>query len=147
MKKLIVMCAVPGSGKSTYIKANYPDACVVSSDFYFMRNGVYEFDRAELGAAHSQCFNNFTKALEDNIELIVVDNTSTTMKEINTYAKPANEKGYEIEVVVLQCPTHKAFARNVHGVPLDVIEAMATRIKNTSRFVDEQWPTIFIDSQ
>ncbi len=125
------MCAIPGAGKSTYIQNNFLDAYVVSADHYFMRDGVYEFDRNQLGRAHGECYRYFMEAVTAGLELIVVDNTNTTMREINTYANPAKDHGYEIEVVVLPVDAELGYNRNVHGVPFDTIQKMANRIGNT----------------
>lgn len=146
-KRVIIMSAIPGAGKSTYIRNNFPDAFIVSADYFFMHDGVYEFDHTKLGSAHGQCFRNFMEAIQAGIELVVVDNTNTTMKEINTYAKPAKELGYDIEVVVLQYPIDKAYERNVHGVPFEAIQRMSDRIENTSRLVKTAWPTIVVNNE
>ena len=44
--EVIVMQGVSGSGKSTYIKNNLPNATVVSADHFFVNavTGVYEFN-------------------------------------------------------------------------------------------------------
>lgn len=148
MGKVVIMVGCPGSGKSTYIKNKFSDALIVSADHFFMNNGVYEFDRNLLGRAHGECYQNFMEAITAGIELVVVDNTNTTMREINTYANPAREKGYDVEVVVLSVDPQIGYSRNVHGVPFDTIQKMANRITNTVKILTNgtvPWVTTVIN--
>lgn len=147
MSKVVIMVGCPGAGKSTYIKNNYPSAFIASADHYFMQDGVYEFDRSKLGRAHEKCFTTFSDALEfAGEELIVVDNTNTTMKEINVYANPAKLMEYDVEIVIIKTSPRVGYKRNVHGVPLDVIEKMAARVENTEKLL-AGWNVIIVNNE
>lgn len=118
-----------GSGKSTYIEENFPDAVVCSADHYFTDiTGNYNFDRRKLGAAHGECKDTFKEAVERREPLIVIDNTNTTLKEMSPYVKVAKYHGYRIECVRLVVPVEVAHERNVHGVPYGAVKAMIERM-------------------
>lgn len=127
-KKVKILRGVAGSGKSTYARANYPNALVVSADHYFIKDGIYTFDVAKLGDAHSTCFRNYIQALIDDVELVVVDNTNTTAWECSPYVQGASAFGYEVEIITLECDPDMAAQRNIHGVPRKSVLDMYRRI-------------------
>lgn len=129
MGTVIVMRGIPGSGKSTWIKNNVPDAVVCSADLYFMQTGEYKFDPSKLGSAHAWCRLAYEVALRDNEPVVVVDNTNTTNKEMAFYIEKAEASGYDIVIVQLNTPADVAAARNVHGVPAEKVQQMAARMQ------------------
>jgi predicted kinase len=127
-KKVIIMRGISGSGKSTYVKNNFPDATVCSADHYFINeNNEYCFDHKKLGQAHKQCQNRFYKAISQNENLIVVDNTNTTIWEMKWYYDLAKNNGYNVFCIRVNTSVENAHKRNSHNVPLDVIESMQKR--------------------
>ncbi len=85
--KIIILCGLPGSGKTTWAKQNYPGARIVSADDFFMVQGptgkVYMFDPAKLSDAHALCLREFTETICDEI----ADMGFT----INNHVDPGNE--------------------------------------------------------
>jgi predicted kinase len=132
--KVVIMSGVSGCGKSSYIDKTYPvnsRTITVSADYYFYNSdNKYEFKPADLGKAHARCLRNFVVAVASYHPLIIVDNTNTTVLEIAPYVEVARAYGAdEIEIVTVQCDTKIAASRNVHGVSLEVIQAMQDRLK------------------
>jgi len=129
MKQVIVMRALPGAGKSTRISRDFPEAHVVSADNFFMQGvGVdrkYVFDPSKIGDAHANCFWKFIQELQSGYHTVIVDNTNTREAEIAPYMLGAAAFGYRAKVVTLQCDPKVAAARNVHGVPEEVVLKMA----------------------
>ena len=127
---LTIVRGLPGSGKSTYAKkmAAKTDAVHVESDNFFMKNGKYEFDQTKLGIAHRICFKSVQKALEQGRN-VIVSNTFTMLKEINRYVKMAENLKVKVDIVSINrhLTTAEVFARNVHSVPIEVIERMQNR--------------------
>lgn len=127
--RVVIMRGVPGSGKSTYVKANYPGAFVVSADDYFTRDGVYTFDPAKLGEAHKNCLRRFLAFLRTapHDSTLVVDNTNTHAHEIAAYYRLAECYAESVEIVHIRpglASWYNAAARNVHGVPVDLVARM-----------------------
>lgn len=93
MKKLVIMCAPPGAGKSTFAKTNYPRYVYINQD--------------EQGKQHLEMFH---KALIEGKD-IVVDRMNFNKVQRNRYLNPAKELGYHIEIVVLHESYDKCLQR------------------------------------
>jgi predicted kinase len=141
--KCIILCGVPGSGKSTHAKGL--KGALVSADSYFEQpDGSYAFDPSKLPEAHALCLRRFV----EHIRLgtfkfhngdVVVDNTNTTVAEVAPYAALALAYGYDLVIRTIWCEPGTAWARNVHGVPLAAIKAMDARMRE--RQLPPWWPT------
>lgn len=136
-KQVIILRGCSGSGKSTFIKNNFPGAVICSADHFFLdKQGNYNFDHTKLGQAHSQCQYKFSRALEEGVNQIVVDNTNTKVSEMRPYVNMANEYDYDILIIRLDVDPDVAAKRNVHGVPADVVQNMCDRMQP----LPSNWP-------
>jgi predicted kinase len=101
----------------------------VSADEFFMHGGRYEFDRSKLANAHGACRRAFRAAIERGDPVIVVDNTNIRHEEYAEYVKIAKEAGYDviIDVVETDLSSEELAKRDVHAVPVEVIEHMRQR--------------------
>ena len=52
MQELIIIRGIPGSGKTTMAKS-YQGYSHYEADMFFMKDGVYNFDRAKIKNAHN----------------------------------------------------------------------------------------------
>lgn len=143
MKKMLVLRGCSGSGKSTLAKKLWMlnlGAVILSTDEIYAGHVSGETSPRYLwsAAALKEChFINQVKtenACIAGIETIIIDNTNTTWKEIEPYAKTALKYGYEIEIKEPETDW-KANANylnkmNVHSVPLKVIEAQLGRFES-----------------
>jgi predicted kinase len=138
--KVIIMQGLPGSGKSTWIKNNCPEAVICSADHYFLdrETGEYKFDATKIGEAHKECLQKFLEQTEGPLaeDLVVVDNTNLSLWEMATYIQVAAARGYTVEVVRILADPGICAQRNVHGVPATMIYRMADRMEEPLRF----WP-------
>lgn len=151
--RVVVMRGIPGSGKSTTAKwlaslmnggegsfvikdcvSCFQDAsgkihaAIHSTDEYFMTDGVYKYNPANIGKFHTRNFQAFKDSLEGGIPLVIVDNTNTTRKEYQKYITVAEAAGYLVSLMVLPHPSLGIAAkRNTHNVPSDVIKKMLDR--------------------
>lgn len=123
--KLVLIRGIPGSGKSTMAETlcYNPDWKHLEADMYFMRDGVYQFDAAKLGAAHAWCQSE-TRAALQLYSGVVVTNTFTTVKELRPYFELAWESGIVPTVLVAQ----NTFD-NVHNVPAEKLAQMQARFQ------------------
>jgi hypothetical protein len=133
---------IPGSGKDHHIRQTfnvkkegwrYPfnEAIICSADDYFMKDGEYKFNPAELSNAHGACLRKFMQAIEKldvpNVSL-VVNNTNTTAIEIAPYYAIAQAFKLPVTLVTMVCEPQVAAKRNSHGVQLGACIAMSKRM-------------------
>ncbi|MBP9827687.1 ATP-binding protein [Patescibacteria group bacterium] len=138
---VILLRGISGSGKSTWIKNNQPQATVVSADHLFIQpDGSYKFDQTRLGEAHQKCFKAFIEALQKGSELIIVDNTNVTAWEMSPYIIGARAFGATVEIMTFDCDPEVAIARK-DWVPADkvrqIAKILAVEEKNLPRFMQE----------
>lgn len=131
-KTVIILRAVPGSGKSTfadylkYIYKGITNPIICCADDYFMVDGEYKFDFAKLGAAHTMCFNKFVNAIESEFcQLIIVANTSTRESDVNRYRNVAIANDCMVFVITLE-NWHNGM--DVHNVPEEAKENMKKQL-------------------
>ncbi len=158
-RRVKILRGVPGAGKSTYSKNlaiehfaylhknGLPKFFrVFSADDYFIGvNNKYSFDAKKLGKAHKACLNNFMAAmavLPDSDEILVIDNTNTTLREITTYVDICLAKEVPFEIVTIAVPVEIAAHRNVHNVPVDKVYSMHRRLLEAK--IPKEWPQIVV---
>jgi len=133
-RTLIIMRGLPGSGKSTYVKENFPDAVVCSADSFFLNeDGEYIFVNWKLQQAHQHCFRTFIDAVTSDAETIVIDNTNICRWEYENYTFMAEKFGYRIRIIrmnFLESDIPLFGKRNVHGVPEFKINQMFERFED-----------------
>jgi predicted kinase len=133
MKKLTIMRGLPGSGKTTLLTMSPFDGAVIcSADRFFEDDdGGYTFNPALIAQAHETCKILATQNMANHEPHVVIDNTNVCRWEFAIYQVLAEVFGYDVEIVVVGKITPEACVeysiRNVHNVPLDVIQDMAER--------------------
>lgn len=120
---LYIVRGLPGSGKSTLAKLLVQPHLVFEADQYFMHNGKYVFNPAELGEAHAMCFANVEHALKGGMT-VAVSNTFTTKKELRPYFALA--KKYNVPLQVITC---QGGFKSVHDVPQASLDKMKARFE------------------
>ena len=148
MKKLIICRGSPGSGKSTYarrVKAKmlgmFGLSCTVASaDDYFVKNGIYTFDRTKLSKAHEYCRDQVHKAMIHNTPYVLVDNTNIRRNDFSEYIRMAQEFGYQTieKVFGLDATVDELVKRGTHNVPREKVELMSRKLIDSVRNVEGQ---------
>ena len=139
--KAVIMRGLPGCGKSTLaeglIEAEPGETTVLdhytreylgrifSNDDFFMVDGEYRFEPAKIAEANDWNLRRWIEAAQRGLDVIVCANTNITATEIAPYWASAAAYGYECIIMQLECPIEVSLARNVHGVPEEVIREMA----------------------
>ena len=148
MKQLaIILRAIPGSGKSTFASKLRQSAeaigltCAVhSSDEKFMVGGEYHFDIAKLGQYHRQNLYDFTVSMSNHINIVICDNTNVKASDYRPYIDIAKEAGYQTATVsFIPSDAQLHFSRNIHDVPIDVIQAKIEQFQVQAEGADEQY--------
>jgi predicted kinase len=143
-RAVIILQGIPGAGKSTFVDnlADFvgnpmtEDVQACSADDFFIEEatGDYVFNKHLIGQAHAACFENFqywvNKRGSKRPRYVVVDNTNTTMKEMERYINEAKKNDWDVYVISLHVDPEVAAARNIHGVPKDHVYKMLERIKS-----------------
>jgi len=136
-KKVIIMIALPGAGKSTEaglikesVEKSGRQCAIHSTDDYFINAwGQYQFEPEKLIGNHALNQEAFARSLENGIDVVIVDNTNLRRVHREVYAQKAREEGYEVHYLVLGSFGPKSCfvysKRNKHGVPLGTIRRMA----------------------
>lgn len=139
--RVVIMVGASGSGKTTWIKENIPDAKVVSTDNFFERSGLRKFDKALLEKAHAWAIRDFIMQCAMQAPTIVVDNTNTTAVEIAPYI--AIGKAYDAEIQVIWLGTdniNELVRRNVHNVQERTIRRHIDNMAVTRMSWPFHWP-------
>lgn len=92
------------------------------ADQYYMVDGKYLFDMTKIKQAHEYCQQKVLDALKFG-KSVIVSNTSTTYKEVKPYIKMARQFDVQYEIIDLD----KTNYGNIHGVPVETLEAMKKR--------------------
>jgi predicted kinase len=130
MRKLILIRAVSGTGKSTFAETFAPDSCICCADDYFTDGqGNYNFDASKLGQAHKACQEKYLELLDSPfVDTIVVSNTNTKESDYKFYLDEAEKRGIMVFSLVLE---NRHGNKNVHNVPDHVLERQEQNIKNS----------------
>jgi len=144
MKTVFIMRGAAGSGKSSWVRKNCPNAFVVSADDFWMEKQflrepgvdggsvreveVYCFDIKRLAESHQDCLCRFIDAVVEGYDEIVVDNTNIRKWQYAPYGKIAKLQGYEVKVIEFRPVTledaRTCVRRNVHDVPEETVIRM-----------------------
>ncbi|XP_029997074.1 NEDD4-binding protein 2 isoform X2 [Sphaeramia orbicularis] len=128
---LVLLRGAPGSGKSTLARAlleHNPGGVILSTDNYFTRHGVYQFDPNELGEAHSWNHQQAKEAFQRGANPIIIDNTNMQGWEMKPYVIQA--LNYNYKVLFREPDTwwknkpRELERRNMHNVPAEKIRRM-----------------------
>ena len=147
---VIVMRGAPGSGKSTLVEAVKARFRVAhcSADHHRMKDGRYVFNPAENDNAHGGCMRDFVEAVQGlgDFEVVICDNTNTTLPECSPYVSVAKAYGWTPVVVTVLADPERAAARNLHGVPPDKVLQMYEKVVSHTRYIPGHWQHVTIDN-
>lgn len=125
---VVLMVGIPGSGKSSWIADNLPDATVCSAEAFFARRGAFSVEL--LSEAHESCLRDHIHHVRADTALVAVDNTNLHASEYSPYIATALAYRYRVLIVKIRADVPTAFVRNVHGVPAGVINKMARALES-----------------
>lgn len=132
-KTLYILRGVSGSGKTTLamlLKQLLENSDAISADdFFYNKDGVYEFDRTKLHYAHISCQTRVEEAMKTRkVYNLIVHNTSTTEKEMRPYLNLAEKYGYKVVSLVVE---NRHGSSSVHDVPESVLLMQQSRLINS----------------
>ena len=126
MPLALIMRGVPGSGKSTVARKLVGEEGIIhSTDRFFYKNGVFEWDPSLLPKYHDRNYMAFCASLDAGISPVICDNTNVQFWEYERYVNAARNAGYLVAIVVMPHPDPQvAAARTIHGVSAEDIQEM-----------------------
>jgi len=139
--KLIILRGCSGSGKTTLagwlndmIRSTTCTTCytVAADDFHYDSEGNYNFNIANLAAAHSWCRALVHDYMTTGIKVIIVHNTSTTENEIKPYIELAENYDYEVVSLIVE---NRHNNDNVHNVPSEVLQRQYNNLRSNLKLL------------
>lgn len=122
MAQLIIVRGASGSGKSTFVTNKFKGYSHFEADMFFIKKGIYTFDRTKLKDAHEWCKNETLKSLKSG-KNTVVSNTFIKFWEVEPYLNIAKDTNSKVTIYRLNTQF-----KNTHNVPDDVVQRMRTTI-------------------
>ncbi|NWV10471.1 N42L1 protein, partial [Ptilonorhynchus violaceus] len=120
------------------LKRDYPSAVVLSTDDYFLENGVYIFEPDFLEDAHKWNQKRAHKAMKNGKSPVIIDNTNIHAWEMKPYVMMARENRYEVTFQEPDTPwkfnVQELTRRNVHRVPRERIQRMKEEYEHNVTF-------------
>ncbi|KAM7066000.1 NEDD4-binding protein 2-like 1 [Acridotheres tristis] len=139
--RLVLLRGLPGSGKSTLarqLKREHPSAVVLSTDDFFVENGVYIFEPDFLEDAHKWNQKRARKAMKNGKSPVIIDNTNIHAWEMKPYVMMARENRYEVTFQEPDTPwkfnVQELTRRNIHHVPREKIQRMKEQYEHNVTF-------------
>ena len=124
-KELYILRGLPGSGKSTL--AESIGGYHIEADMFFTdENEEYNFNPKLLPEAHKWCQSMVDEWMNEDVERIVLSNTSTQEWEMAPYMSMAEDNGYTVFSLIVE---NRHGGDNIHGVPSESIDRMKNRFE------------------
>lgn len=166
MRKLVVLRGIPGSGKSTWIKANNLEAYTLSSDhirtLYQAPSLNIKGDLVLHDYESTKVWNTLYDMLEARMshgEFVIVDATNTTKKELMKYKTLAKKYRYRMfcvdfsDVAIETAKERNALREPFKRVPEHVIDRMYGRLQNDidlpsgiKRITPDDWKELLVEA-
>lgn len=139
--RVTILRGISGSGKTTWANAYANQALIVSTDHFFLQEGVYQFDPLKLAEYHERCFREFLEGILAHAEWIIVDNTNISAWEYAPYVLAGRAYGYEVELRTFECPVDVSRMRK-QLVPENELQGTFERLERETRMMPKRFRSI-----
>ncbi|NXN98318.1 N42L1 protein, partial [Rhinopomastus cyanomelas] len=120
------------------LKHECPSAVVLSTDDFFIENGVYVFEPDFLEDAHKWNQKRAHKAMKNGKSPVIIDNTNIHAWEMKPYVMMARDNRYEVIFQEPDTPwkfnVRELTRRNIHRVPREKIRQMKDQYEHNVTF-------------
>ena len=133
-KTVIIIRGLPGSGKSDLCEYLTSHTYISRDDFWTgpdvdlaIGSHSYNYHGPRSGDATAWALDRLREAVDADKETIVVDNTHTTMKEMEQWIKVAESRGYKVKIITVERSFIDCVKHGTHNVPVEAMVKMAER--------------------
>lgn len=126
-----IMCGLPGSGKSTYIKKELPKNIeIINQDSIRVELGIMKDDEHKaIGNSEQEkevtriCLERIDKAIKERKDF-VIDNTNVKAGRVQNYYDKLKKAGANIQIIIIDTPKEICKERRKEYIPEKVIDDM-----------------------
>lgn len=135
-----VMCGLPGSGKSTYIKENLPkDIEIINQDSIRVELGIMDnVDKKKIGDSEQEKevrqinFERIDNCI-NNRKDFVVDNTNIKSGYVQNLYDRLKKAGANVKIIIIDTPVNICKERRKNNIPEKVIDDMQLGIDKVKK--------------
>jgi predicted kinase len=126
-----IMCGLPGSGKSTYIKEELPkDIEIINQDSIRVELGIMDnVNDKQIGTTEQEkevtriCLERIDKAIKDRRDF-VIDNTNIKAGRVQNYYDKLKKANANVQIIIIDTPKEICKERRKEYIPEKVIDDM-----------------------
>ena len=126
-----IMCGLPGSGKSTYIKENLPkDIEIINQDSIRVELGIMDnVDKKKIGNSEQEKevrkinFERIDNCI-NNRKDFVVDNTNIKFGYVQNLYDRLKKAGANVKIIIIDTPVNICKKRRKNNIPEQVLDDM-----------------------
>lgn len=135
-----IMCGLPGSGKSTYIKENLPkDIEIINQDSIRVELGIMDnIDKKKIGNSEQEKevrkinFERIDNCI-NNRKDFVVDNTNIKYGYVQNLYDRLKKAGANVKIIIIDTPVNICKERRKNNIPEKVIDDMQLGIDKVKK--------------
>lgn len=135
-----IMCGLPGSGKSTYIKKELPKNIeIISQDSIRVELGIMDdIEEKKLGNENQEkevvriCLERIDKAIKDRRDF-VIDNTNIKAGRIQNFYDKLKKVGANVKIIIIDTPKEICKERRKNDIAEKVIDGMQLGIDKVKK--------------
>lgn len=149
-----IMCGLPGSGKSTYIKEELPKNIeIINQDSIRVELGIMKDDEHKaIGSSEQEkevtriCLERIDKAIKDRRDF-VIDNTNIKAGRVQNYYDKLKKTNANVQIIIIDTPKEICKDRRKEHIPEKVIDDMQLGLDKVKNKFKNNKDTIIVTNR